>query len=679
MKLEASKNSHKTNAPGESHDFQIGDAGVIIEILRNRLYRYPIRTLVQEYISNARDAVREAGLPDNKLIITAPTVDNPSFSVRDFGNGISPERIKNVFVFYGSSTKRDSNQQVGGFGIGAKSAWAYADSFTITTRIDGVQRQYLAHVGSKNQGVLEFISESQTSEENGTEVTIPVRSNDIPYFHSAIQRCVYFWETLPTLMNLKDDPWFKIKPTINQDGITMLADFENRDYRVFDSSYRLLVVDGIPYAVQGLEDIKFRNCLVAIHCKTGDVEVSASRESLSDSAENRKIIENIVSDVNQKIEKMMIDDCTKQQDIKSYIKKISFWHQYTGSVSGVPSKFDVSVDRRSNLCFKDEPLVGIRWSKQSSNKLSTSNERAVCFEDLEKTPLFIKIDKEIGRSSSSSRIKQVLDVAGLKFAFGFKNGLPDEIFDYKLSEIKINRKPKTTTTHSTPVQTQIHNLQRYNGYRFDSFYEDFSKLSTNPNNFIYVDLEIDKFPINRYLELAKICNRILVGVGAKAKKAIIEAKKTYPSKFLTPDEIESDPKKHLGEHYKKVTLVSQRQCALDKRDQNINTLLNFLDLPHMTESLNKIEDEVFRENFIKLGNIFSNRTDQYGLPQNLVEVILNLEPEIKKEIELAKLLGELIEGRLPFISITNKYSWTKRYSECVISTLNVLIAAEAKK
>ena len=53
MKLGNHNNSLETNAEFQSLTFGIGDANVVIEILRNRLYKFKIRTLVQEYISNA--------------------------------------------------------------------------------------------------------------------------------------------------------------------------------------------------------------------------------------------------------------------------------------------------------------------------------------------------------------------------------------------------------------------------------------------------------------------------------------------------------------------------------------------------------------------------------------------------------------------------------------------------
>src|SRR5271170_1134690 len=103
MKLQGHSNKLETNVTeSENQDFSIGDASVIIDILRNRLYEHKIRTTAQEYICNSRDAMREVG-KGNEFEITVPTRLNPVFKVRDFGPGISPDRMTNVFLKYGAS------------------------------------------------------------------------------------------------------------------------------------------------------------------------------------------------------------------------------------------------------------------------------------------------------------------------------------------------------------------------------------------------------------------------------------------------------------------------------------------------------------------------------------------------------------------------------------------------
>ena len=87
------------------------DMHIVINILRSKMYSNPIRTIVQEVGSNARDAMREHGNADKPIRIKLPDNRDNSFYIQDFGVGVSPDRMKNVFINYGASTKRDTDNQ----------------------------------------------------------------------------------------------------------------------------------------------------------------------------------------------------------------------------------------------------------------------------------------------------------------------------------------------------------------------------------------------------------------------------------------------------------------------------------------------------------------------------------------------------------------------------------------
>lgn len=305
MKLNNHANNLKTNVENNvSHDFKIGNAAVVIDILRNRLYEKPIQTLVQEYICNARDAMREADKPEHEFNITIPikqynhilgTNSTPTFSVRDFGPGISPDRMENIFTLYGSSTKRGDNSQTGGFGIGAKSAWAYTDSFTITSVTDGFKRVYVAHTGVSSNGRLELLSEAPTNEPTGTEISLAVKNLDIEQFEQAVYRAVSNWENIPNVIN-GTVPVQEISYSI--DNLDLIKQERNNLYYKPETA----IIDGIPYSLANFTGYGKNTSLseLSSYCKTsmnlkfptGVLEVSASRESIAQSENNNTILNN---------------------------------------------------------------------------------------------------------------------------------------------------------------------------------------------------------------------------------------------------------------------------------------------------------------------------------------------------------------------------------------------------
>jgi len=321
MLLTATNNKLDSNfIPAQSLDFGIDENSfeVIIDILRNKLYEFKIRTLVQEYMCNARDAHREIN-QTKPIEVTAPTVFEPTFTVKDYGPGLSPERVKEVFVKYCASTKRGSNNETGGYGIGSKSAWAYTSAFVIITRYLNQKYTYYAHLGDTNIGQLDLVSCEYTNEPNGTEVQIAVANSDIKEFTMAITRACILWDKQeqPKLNNInvekvtgftvhnllltasKSSLFAIVNPTIVNDN-----SYYGRQGRI--DAPIVLVIDGIIYPITSeLEDKipevhTLRNYFkkerqLFIKIPTGLIVLGPGREKIDDSTNNRNVITKIAT------------------------------------------------------------------------------------------------------------------------------------------------------------------------------------------------------------------------------------------------------------------------------------------------------------------------------------------------------------------------------------------------
>jgi hypothetical protein len=297
------------NQSAASYDFSIGDVSTIIEILRNRLYSNPIRTLTQEYLSNARDSHREAG-NERPISVTLPTKLDSVLKIRDYGVGLSKDRVRDVFVNYGISTKRTDNVQTGGFGLGAKSAWAYTDSFTVTSYFNGTCSTYVAHTGKSSNGTFELINECSTNEPNGVEIQIPVKENDISKFVDAVLRTTMFWDVRPELKGITEVeiPKGYATPSIKyrKDNIIICGD-NSFNENLFETRYVsekvFLLIDKIPYSIakfnyqveklRKVMELVQHNNIVFIEVNNGVVDVAASREEVSTDKNNVAKLETI--------------------------------------------------------------------------------------------------------------------------------------------------------------------------------------------------------------------------------------------------------------------------------------------------------------------------------------------------------------------------------------------------
>ena len=167
----------------------------IFGVLRNQLYSDKILAVVREYSANAVDANVEAGKEDQAIVVTAPNAFDPTFRVRDFGNGLNEEEIRDIYANYGESTKRKSNKLIGQLGLGSKSAFAYGDNFVIDSYVNGKKSTYNAYIDPSQIGMIAKMNEEETSEPNGVEICIPVKYADIYGFKDKIKNFFKFWSS----------------------------------------------------------------------------------------------------------------------------------------------------------------------------------------------------------------------------------------------------------------------------------------------------------------------------------------------------------------------------------------------------------------------------------------------------------------------------------------------------
>ena len=153
----------------------------ITTLLSSNLYSAPERSFIREIVSNAWDSQVEAGTTDIPIIIKITEKKEglyyPSFTgkgditIRDFGTGLSPERFNLIYRNIGSSTKRESNDYHGAFGIGHLSGFSCSNTMYITSYYNGTCYEYIG-IKDANTIVYTLVSTTPTTEKNGLEVTL---------------------------------------------------------------------------------------------------------------------------------------------------------------------------------------------------------------------------------------------------------------------------------------------------------------------------------------------------------------------------------------------------------------------------------------------------------------------------------------------------------------------------
>lgn len=152
---------------------------LIMDVLA-KLYDNPVEAAIREYVSNAYDANVEAGSTE-PVHLHVPTEDEPYLEVSDTGNGLDYLGIVPVFANFGTSTKRDSNEFIGGFGIGSKSGLAISDKIHVSSVCNGLLNEFVIE---RKDGILQtrFIVENKAAQgQSGTTVTVNLNKNFIEH------------------------------------------------------------------------------------------------------------------------------------------------------------------------------------------------------------------------------------------------------------------------------------------------------------------------------------------------------------------------------------------------------------------------------------------------------------------------------------------------------------------
>ena len=111
----------------------------IFSFFENSTYANKPLAIARELVANGVDSHTEAGCPHRAIEVTLPCELDPVFKVRDFGVGMTHEFLMGPYMEYtNGSTKDGSNDQIGGFGIGSKSPFAYTSQYTVRSVRDGV-------------------------------------------------------------------------------------------------------------------------------------------------------------------------------------------------------------------------------------------------------------------------------------------------------------------------------------------------------------------------------------------------------------------------------------------------------------------------------------------------------------------------------------------------------------
>lgn len=259
----------------------------VYEILSSSMYADPYSAIVREIVSNCFDSHKEANV-NLPVIVSLEEDENNQVCIcfEDFGVGLSPERMKNVYMRWGKSTRTMSNDYIGMFGLGSKTPHSYTESFYIKTRVDGIEYLYILYKGEKKP-ILELLSTVSTTEQNGTKIIIYLKKENLnsdikKFIKSCSEQLCYFdnvifkgfkeiTEKYNIFCNLD-----LLKEYIIYEGVN----FKYRNKNQYSSTLHI-ILGKVPYAINWTAiDESYVNLAIGLKFEIGDLMVTRNRESI---------------------------------------------------------------------------------------------------------------------------------------------------------------------------------------------------------------------------------------------------------------------------------------------------------------------------------------------------------------------------------------------------------------
>lgn len=276
---------HRGGVQQES-TFTIKATSKAFDILSSGLYSDKIKAIVRELSCNAYDSHVAAGKADTPIEVKLPTYLDMTFYVKDYGLGLSHEGVTKLYTTYFESTKTESDDFIGQLGLGSKSPFSYAATFTVESRFEGMKRIYTCFKNEQGMPAISLMGEEETTEDNGITVSLAVKRDDVDKFSEAARKVFMYFNPKPVIKGHTNWKPYDLKHTIAGTNWKI----READYyaRMNDKAY---VVQGfVPYPIdvdilaeRGLSGAarKLAKTNLDLYVDIGKVEVAASREALS--------------------------------------------------------------------------------------------------------------------------------------------------------------------------------------------------------------------------------------------------------------------------------------------------------------------------------------------------------------------------------------------------------------
>lgn len=314
MKINTNTDQVLTNTSAQSSmTVDDSESALFFQIMSSQIYQYKIRAVVRELFCNAVDSHIEAGA-DKPVTVKWPNKLEPWFSVQDYGTGMSPEFVQQVYRKTLKSTKRSSGEAIGGFGVGKLAPLSYVDQFTLESVYEGVRTTYSIFKNSSGTPDIAVIQQIDTTDHNGVLVKVAAKEKDFKEWSEEITG-VLQWFRYDCFECVGTDKSVQSLLTTDKDYYVVSDEDGDLRHSIVVGSH----LGGVRYPIPSSVDLTSITNIIGkgyfapvliLNIDVDDVEVAISRESVSATSATVEAIQSKVDSVAER----MKEDYQKKLD-----------------------------------------------------------------------------------------------------------------------------------------------------------------------------------------------------------------------------------------------------------------------------------------------------------------------------------------------------------------------------
>jgi hypothetical protein len=355
----------------------------MMNILSNNIYSNKVRAVMRELSTNAYDSHVSAGKKEVPFDVYLPTESNTEFKIRDYGTGLCPEDVIQLYSTYGSSNKTNSNEFVGFMGLGSKSPFSVVSSFTTISYFNGKKYTFLNFKNEQDIPSISLISTTDTDQPNGLEISFLVSKELCVKFLTELDYVFHPFDVTPNVYMSKTGTFFSssgytkldlAKEVIDLNGLKIVFSNTSKHFKSSYSYYSGLFIkmgnvfyDAPRELTQntGFCSFEFSNSLnlknkefvpfrAYIEVDIGDIDISTSREEVQKTNRTEKAINSWLETFFSKRTKVIediyknsaidIEKCTKLNVLPEKYLQANFFKKWIENSPSRDKSIEINLD-----------------------------------------------------------------------------------------------------------------------------------------------------------------------------------------------------------------------------------------------------------------------------------------------------------------------------------------------